>query len=93
MDNPEGKKDKRYLVESPHSAVQCAHALKQIGARGFITRFNWACKSGIHTGWAIFEAESEQEAMNILPPFLRATAKVTKVDLFRPDEVESWQDG
>lgn len=84
----EEKKQNKYLIEISHNPSECAMALKQIGATGYITHFNWACKNGQHTGWAILDASSETEALNILPVFYRQKAKVTKVNVFTREEAE-----
>ena len=36
-------------------------ALKEVLAIGYLTHFDWGCKDGEHTGWAILEAGSKAE--------------------------------
>ncbi len=79
----------RYLVESPHSEKDCRHVLTQVLSLGFITHYNWGCESGVHTGWAIIEAENEAEALLTVPAFIRHQAKVTKLNLYTPDDFKS----
>ncbi len=76
----------RYLVESPHSAEDCQHALTQVLTLGFITHYNWGCNAGVHTGWAIIEAENESEALLSVPAYIRHQAKVTKLNVYTPDD-------
>ena len=52
----------RYLVETPHTAEDCKLVVDQIYAMGYLHYFDWGCKSGIHSGWAIIEAEDETQA-------------------------------
>ncbi|MCI0449687.1 MAG: hypothetical protein L0Y79_07870 [Chlorobi bacterium] len=58
----------RYLVETSHSREDCLHVLDQFVVHGHITHFEWGCESGVCTGWAIIEAESEESAQ---PPLFQ----------------------
>lgn len=78
----------RFLVESPHLAEDCQHVLTQVLNLGYITHYNWGCKAGVHTGWAIVEAENEKEALLTVPAFIRPQAKVTKLNIYTPDDFE-----
>jgi hypothetical protein len=79
---------KRFLVISHHSAADCIMALKQVHAIGYLTHFDWGCKDGVHTGWAILEAETKEEAMLSVPTFLRSQAQVVRLVKFRAEQVE-----
>ena len=79
----------RYLIESAHQARDCTLILQQIKAAGYLYHFDWGCKSGVHTGWAIIDAESEAQARLVVPPLLRSKARVIKLNKFDPEEVES----
>jgi hypothetical protein len=63
--------------------------LKQTLAAGYLTHFYWGCKSGQHCGWAIIEADSEKEALMVVPSLVRNKARVVKLIKFDPDEVRS----
>jgi hypothetical protein len=80
---------KRFLVVSHHSAEDCVTALKQTLAIGYLTHFDWGCKDGIHTGWAILEAEDKAQAMLSVPTFLRGKAQIVQVLKFKPEKVEA----
>ena len=77
------------MVVIPHTTEECRRALKQIEAIGAITHFDWGCKDGDHTGWAIIEATSKAEAMMSVPTVQRAKARVVKLTSFSPDEVRA----
>ncbi|HUI10352.1 MAG TPA: hypothetical protein VL221_08495 [Bacteroidota bacterium] len=79
----------RYLVISHHSAEDCVKALKEALAIGYLTHFDWGCKDGVHTGWAIIEAEEKSQAMLSVPPFLRDRATVVRLAKFRPETIEA----
>ena len=75
----------RYLVESAHTAEDCSHALKQVEALGFLTHFEWGCKAGVHSGFAIIEAENEAQALMVVPSLVRREARVVKLTRFTPE--------
>ncbi len=73
----------RYLIETPHTAQDCQRLVEQVRAMGYLFHFEWGCKSGVHCGWAIIEAENEAQAQLAVPPLVRNKARVIK--LFRFD--------
>jgi hypothetical protein len=79
----------KFLVISHHTGEDCARALKEALAIGYLTHFGWGCKDGAHTGWAILEAESREEAMLSVPTFLRPQAKVVLLTTFDPEQVRA----
>jgi hypothetical protein len=78
---------KKFLVISNHTAEDCVKALKEVLAIGYLTHFDWGCKDGVHTGWAILEAEDKAEAMMSVPTFLRAQAQVVQLTKFQAEKV------
>jgi hypothetical protein len=79
----------RYLIESPHELHDCARMLQQLLAMGYLYNFEWGCKAGVHTGWAIIEAENEAQARLAVPSLVRAQARVIRLNRFSPEEVEA----
>jgi hypothetical protein len=65
----------RYLVETPHSNANCLALLEELNARGYLNNFDWGCKAGVHSGWAIIEAEDEAQAHLSVPPLVRDLAR------------------
>ncbi len=80
---------RRFLVISHHTAADCVLALKETLAIGYLTHFDWGCKDGAHTGWAILEAEDKAQAMMSVPTFLRGQALVVQLTRFDPAKVEA----
>lgn len=80
---------KKYLVISHHTAEDCVRALKEVLASGYLVHFDWGCKDGEHTGWALLEAEERSHAMLSVPPFLRTRARVVQLNKFQADAVEA----
>ncbi|HAL57661.1 MAG TPA: hypothetical protein DCP63_14625 [Bacteroidetes bacterium] len=77
----------RYLIVSPHTVEECKKAIHQVHALGYITHFDWGCAVGDHTGWAIIEADSEAEALLVVPSFERPKARAVRLKKFSPEEV------
>lgn len=78
----------RYLVISPHTEQDCKQALKEVYAAGYITRFDWGCMDGDHTGWIVLEAENAKQALMVVPTLQRHSARVVKLAKFSPADVE-----
>jgi hypothetical protein len=80
---------RKFLVVSNHSGEDCVRALKEALAIGYLTHFEWGCKDGVHTGWAVLEAESKAEAMLSVPTFLRPQAQIIQLTQFDPEKVRA----
>ncbi len=78
----------RFLVISPHTAEDCKDVLAQTLAAGYLTHFDWGCADGVHTGWAIIEAEDAKEAMLSVPTGSRHLASVVKITKYTPEQIE-----
>jgi len=72
----------RFLVETSHEPKDCVHLLELMNAQGYLTHFDWGCLSGVHTGWAVIEADDEAEARFVVPPLVRGQARIVKVTKF-----------
>ena len=72
----------RYLIETPHREQDCLHLIQQVNAAGYLVHFDWGCMAGVHSGWAIIEAENEAQAHLAVPPLVRGQARVTKLNKF-----------
>ena len=79
----------RYLVESTHTAEDCHHVVEQFIIHGHIMNFDWGCQVGVHTGWAIVEAESESQAKLTVPSRLRSKARAIRLCKFTPQTIET----
>jgi hypothetical protein len=74
----------RYLIETPHTAEDCHNLVEQVLAAGYLYNFDWGCQSGVHCGWVIIEAESEEQAHLAVPSIVRGKARVVKLNRFDP---------
>jgi hypothetical protein len=78
----------RYLIETPHTAEECLDLIKVLNAQGYLWNFDWGCKAGIHSGWAIIEAENDAEARLAVPPLVRTRARIVKLNKFDGSTIE-----
>jgi hypothetical protein len=69
----------RFLIETSHREQDCVSLGRLLHAQGHLTDFDWGCASGVHTGWAILEADNEAQARLAVPPPARAQARVVRV--------------
>ena len=79
----------RYLIESDHTAEDCHHVVEQFIIHGHIMNFDWGCQVGVHTGWAIVEAENESQARLTVPSRLRPKARAIRLCKFTPQTIEA----
>ncbi len=80
---------RRFLIETPHTAENCQRLVNEIHALGYLHNFEWGCDSGVHSGWAIIEAESEAEARLAVPPLLRSQARVVKLNKYDVSDIKA----
>lgn len=80
---------KKFLVISNHTNEDCGKALKETLAIGYLHHFDWGCKDGVHTGWAMIEAEDKAQAMMSVPTFLRGQAQIVQLTKFQAEKVEA----
>lgn len=80
-----------YLVVSPHTAEECLAALDGIVARGkgALDNWYWGCMTGDHTGYEIVKAESEANALTVVPENMRDKARALKLNKFTEEQVAS----
>jgi hypothetical protein len=72
----------KYLIETPHSARDCQMLVGQVYAMGYLYHFEWGCPDGVHSGWAIIDAESHEQARLAVPSFVRGKARIVRLSKF-----------
>ena len=81
----------RFHVESKHTKQQCLEALDQMAEKpDILKKFEWGCMSGIHTGYAILEGESESQIRNMLPASMRDRTKIVPVGKVTPRQIRAF---
>ena len=82
----------RFLIEVPHegTAAACARAAELLLRTGshFLTRADYGCTDGVHTAWIIVEADTKEDAGNVVPPELRSVAKIVRLNYFTMAQVD-----
>ena len=81
----------RYLIETPHTASECLDLIKLINAQGYLWNFDWGCEAGIHSGWAIIDAENEAQARLAVPPLVRSRARIVKLNKFDATTIKNYE--
>jgi hypothetical protein len=83
----------KFLIEVPHEGTiqDCARAVELFLRTGshYLTHADWGCKDGEHKSWITVEVDSKDEARSVVPPQLRAQAKVVQLNAFTMKDIES----
>ena len=79
-----------YLVQVPHTQEQCLKTLDDLKGKGdaFLSKFEFGCMSGDHTGYAFLSGKSEDDVRQMLPKDAQESAKIQKVDKFTVDQID-----
>jgi hypothetical protein len=83
----------RYMIESPHTPEECLRALDEELAKGkeVLDKIEYGCKAGDHTGYALVDAITRDDALNkYVPSFLQNKARVIEVGKFTPEMIKSF---
>lgn len=82
----------RFLIEVTHNAnrQECATAVHFFLNTGshFMTHTDWGCLDGVHKGWITVEADSKEEARDMVPPNFRSQATIIQLNKFTIEEME-----
>jgi hypothetical protein len=80
-----------YIVVAPHAEDECLASLDYIAWQGAeaLARWRWGCKFGLHVGYGLIEAASDEEARAAVPELIRARALVAKVSLFTMENMRT----
>jgi hypothetical protein len=54
-----------------------------------VTHADWGCRDGNHKAWLIVGVGGKDEATRIVPAALRAGAKVTSLNKFTVEEIDT----
>jgi hypothetical protein len=76
----------RFLIELPHSpdAGECTNVVQVFLSSGshLVTKAEWGCNDDVHNAWLIVDVEGRDDAVAIVPPALRSTARITALNTF-----------
>ena len=79
----------RYLIQEAHKPEECLRTLDAYMQAGshFLTHSDWGCGAGVHQSWLIVEAANEEQARLMIPPAIRASAELVRLNRFTPEQV------
>jgi hypothetical protein len=82
----------KYLIEVPHGSdkIECLHSVAIFLSSGshFLTNAEWGCLDGEHKAWFFMDANSKEEARQVVPPAYRKDTKITQLNRFTLKDVE-----
>ena len=80
-----------YFIGIPHSenTFECKQVIKLFVESGshLLANAHWGCKSGVHKSWFISDFENKEEALRIVPPYLRNTANIIELTTFNKEDI------
>jgi hypothetical protein len=79
----------RYMITSPHTQEECLRALDEELAKGrdILEKFDFGCKAGDHTAYAIVDVNSKNDALNLVPTFLQGKAHIVEIGKITPEMI------
>ncbi len=84
----------KFLIEVPHDSdvVECSRAVQVFLSTGshFLTNAEWGCLDGVHSVWMFVDVENKAEAMGIVPPAFRSTARIVGLNRFSLSKIEAF---
>jgi hypothetical protein len=57
-----------------------------------LTNAQWGCKSGVHKAWFISDFNNKEEALQVIPPFLRHAATIVELTTFGKADIQDFAD-
>ena len=87
----ENTRTHEYLIVVTHDAADCLRLLDDWARdhKRLLAKAKWGCSEGVHTGWVVVEATSEQAAMAMIPASSREYARAVMVETMdKPDRLQ-----
>ena len=83
-----------FLIEIPHSenTFECKQVIKLFIESGshLLANAYWGCKSGVHKSWFISDFDSKEDALHVVPPFLRHSANIIELTTFTKGDIQGF---
>ena len=86
-----GSGESRYLIITTHTPEQCLNRLDEYVAKApdLLQEFDWGCKVGDHSGYAVVKAADERAARSMLPSEEeRQRDRIIQLNKFTPQEIK-----
>jgi len=82
----------KYLIELEHDPDPrgCARVVRIFLETGshYLAQADWGCMDGHHSAWMIVDADSRDQARQIVPPPFRASARIVQLNKFTMEQIE-----
>jgi hypothetical protein len=83
-----------YLIEIPHSGnkTECKQVIKMFLESGshLLTNADWGCKDGVHKAWFISDFDNKEDALKVVPPFLRHNTHIIELTKFNKTDMANF---
>ena len=80
-----------FLIEIPHSGdtFECKQVIKLFVTSGnhLLANAHWGCKDGVHKAWFISDFENKEQALQIVPSYLKRNTSVIELVKFDKDDI------
>lgn len=80
-----------YLIEIPHSGseFECKQVIKLFVTSGshLLANAHWGCKDGVHKAWFIGDFENKDQALQVVPAYLKRNAVIVELVKFNKDDI------
>ncbi len=81
----------RYIIEASHdhTPAACLRLLDAFAKAGahYLTHTDWGCLAGVHKAWIMVEAENDGDARLMVPPVIRDSALLVRLNKFTPEQI------
>jgi hypothetical protein len=81
----------QYLIEIPHSGneFECKTVIKLFVESGshLLANAHWGCKDGIHKAWFIGDFDNKEQALQIVPAYLKRNTIIVELVKFNKEEI------
>jgi hypothetical protein len=83
-------KTQTYFVQVPHTQDQCLKTLDDLKGKGdaLLSKFEFGCMDGDHTGYAFIDGTSEDNVRKMLPADEQTAAKIKKVNKMTSAQID-----
>jgi len=80
-----------YLIEIPHSenTFECKQVIKLFVESGshLLANAHWGCKDGVHKAWFISDFENKEQALQIVPAYLKRNTNIIELVKFNKEDI------
>jgi len=83
----------KYLVLASHTPEECLNVLDDVKEKGtkLLSKFDWGCMTGDHTGYLVIEAKDEEAVKGMLPSSMQG-ARIVKLNKFTAGQIKSFHE-